>query len=116
MPPRACARPADRSSSAATCSSGPIAAPARTPRQLRRAQPARQLQQRQRVAVRLGQDPIPDLIIEPEPVHRAQQRAGVRLLQASYLQLRQPPELLAGLACSEDQPDRLGQQPPRCER
>jgi hypothetical protein len=38
---------------------------ARTRRQLRRAQPARQLQQGQPVAVRLGQDPVPDLRSPP---------------------------------------------------
>ena len=38
--------------------------------QLREAQPARQLQQGQRVTRRLGQDPVPDLLIEPDPDRR----------------------------------------------
>ena len=80
------------------------------------AQPARQLKQGQRVAVRLGQDPVPDALIEPEPDHRPQQCAGLRVRQALHLQVRQPSQLLARLARGEDQPDWLGQQPPRRER
>ena len=64
----------------------------------------RQLQQRQRAAVRLGQDPVPDPLIQAEPNHRTQQRTGVLIRQPPELQLRQPRELITGLARGEDQP------------
>jgi hypothetical protein len=85
-------------------------------RQLCRAQPARQLQQGKRVARRLGQDPVPDLLIEPEADHRAQQRTGVLVRQTPHLQVRQSCELLTRLPRGEDQSDRLSQQAPRRER
>src|SRR5690348_14187295 len=76
------------------------------------AKSARQLQQGQRVAVRLGQDLVLDPRIELESDHRPQQRPGLLVRQPPYLQVRKPPELLARLARGEDQPHRLGQQPP----
>ena len=45
--------------------------------QLGRRQPARQLQQRQRVAARLGDDPVADPLVQPPGRGRGQQRAGV---------------------------------------
>ena len=47
----------------------------------------------------------------PSPAARGRPRPA-----GPDLQVRQPPELLARLARGEDQPDRLGQQPPRHER
>jgi hypothetical protein len=84
-------------------------------RQLRRAQPARQFQQGQRVAVRLGQDSLSNLPIEWPSHHRVQQRPGVLVTQARHLQLWKGPELFARLAGGEDEPGGLGQQPPRRE-
>ena len=57
--------------------------------QLRRGQPSRQLEQRQRVAPRLGDDPVADPLVQHEPHRRAQQRAGVAVAQAAHLQLGQ---------------------------
>ena len=76
---------------------------------------ARQLQQCQRVAFRLGHDAVPYPLIQPEPDDRAQQRARVLVAQPPDLEVRQPPKLLTWFACGEHQPDRLGQQPPRRE-
>ena len=85
-------------------------------RQLRRAQPARQLQQGQRVArssrPRSG----------PGPAHRAgtgppNPAAPGRAGPAGPAPPAPPaPRTLPRLARGEDQPDRLGQQPPRRER
>jgi hypothetical protein len=57
-----------------------------------------------------------DLLIERPSHHRAQQRPGVLVPQALHLQARKGLEVLARLARGEDQPDGLGQQPPRGER
>ena len=63
----------------------------------------------------LGHDAIPDPLIQPDPNHRAQQPPRILLPQAPDLQVRQPPKLLAGVARGEQQPHRIGQQPPRHE-
>ncbi len=47
--------------------------------QLRRGHPAGQLEQGQRVTAGLGDDPVPDPLIEPPRQHRGQQRPGVRI-------------------------------------
>ncbi|HUO74576.1 MAG TPA: hypothetical protein VMU39_27645 [Solirubrobacteraceae bacterium] len=46
-------------------------------RQLPRRHPPRELEQRQRVSVRLRDDPVTNPVIEPEPNGRVQQRPGV---------------------------------------
>ena len=46
---------------------------------------------------------------------RAQQRAGVAVHESAHLEIRHVLELVAGLACGEHEPDRLGQQPARDE-
>ena len=63
-------------------------------------QPARQLEQRQRVAAGLGDDPVPDPGVDRPGQHRVQQRPRVRLGQALDPQLRQAAEelLVAGAA------------------
>ena len=78
----------------------------------------RQLQQRERVAVRLGHDAIPDALVERTRHHRLEQHARVLVLQPADDELRQPVEgpLAGRLAHGEDQPDRLRAQPPRHER
>ena len=84
-------------------------------RQLRRRQPPRQLQQRQRVALRLGHDPVPDPIIDRPGQRRAQQRPRVALPQPPDFELRQPGQRRARFTGGEDQPDRVGGQPPGYE-
>jgi hypothetical protein len=44
---------------------------------LRRRQPTRQLQQRQRIAARLGDDPVAHAFIQRPPDHRVQQRPRI---------------------------------------
>ena len=79
-------------------------------RQLRRGQPMRQLEQRQRIPPCLGDDPVPDCLIQFEPHGRAQQRAGVAVAHTLHLQLGHMPKLLARLPGAEHDPDRLRQQ------
>ena len=79
-------------------------------RQLRRREASRQLEQRQRIAPRLGDDPVADPLVELESHRRAEQRAGVAVAHAAHLELGDVLELLARLACGEDDPDRLRQQ------
>jgi hypothetical protein len=62
-----------------------------TARQLRRGQPAWQLQQRQRVAARLGDDPVAHLRVQPLADRRGQQRARVDIAESSP---RYPPDPL----------------------
>ena len=85
-------------------------------RQLRRRQPARQLEQRQWIPPRLGDDPVPDALIQLKPHRRAQQRASVAVSQTVHLQRRQRAKLLARLAGGEHDPHRLRQQAPGDER
>jgi hypothetical protein len=56
-------------------------------RQLPCRQPPREFEQRQRIPVRLGDDPVPDSLIELEADHRAQQRAGIPIPHTIHLQL-----------------------------
>ena len=87
-------------------------------RQLGGCAAARQLQQRQRVAVRLGHDPIADALVERTRHHGLQQCVRITVLQPADEKFREPLEMrLAGrLAHGEDQPDRLGPQTARHER
>ena len=57
-------------------------------RKLRRRQPPRQLQQGQRIAVRLGHDPIAHPFIQRPPDHRGQQCSRILLTQTADHQLR----------------------------
>ena len=87
-------------------------------RQLRRRQPSRQLQQRQRVPVRVGDDPVPDPRVQRpgQPgQHRLQQRPRIALGQALHHELRQPGHVLARDPRREHQAHRVGRQPPRRE-
>jgi hypothetical protein len=89
-------------------------------RQLRRRQPPRQFQQRQRVAVRLSNDPIAHPLIQRPADHRGQQRPRIIVTQTVDHKLRKSHEIvfIAGLAHDEDQGDRLGHQTAgnKCER
>ena len=84
--------------------------------QLRRRQPPRQLQQRQRIPPRLGDDPVPDSLIQSEPDSRAQQRAGVAVVHAAHLQLGEVSKLLPRFTRGEHDPDGLRQQAPGDKR
>jgi hypothetical protein len=83
--------------------------------ELGRGHPPRQLEQRQRVAPRLRDDPVPHALVQHELHRRAEERAGVAVAQAGDLQVGDVPELLAGLAGGEHDPDRLRQQAPHDE-
>ena len=85
--------------------------------QFRRRQPARQLEEGQRVAARLRDDPVPHARVQDAGDRRGQQRARLGLGQALDHQLWQRGQLLrvAG-ARGEEQPDRLRHKPARDER
>jgi hypothetical protein len=87
-------------------------------RQLGRGQAAWQLEQRERVAARLRDDPLAHPLVHGPHDRRLQQRASVVVGQATDDQLREPVELdaVAGLAHREDQRDALGQEPAGDER
>ena len=86
-------------------------------RQLSRRLAARQFEQRKRIAVRLGHEPIPGPVVEGPVDHRRKQRARGVVGQALQRQLGKPGQLRAGaLSCSKQNGHRVGQQPPRHER
>jgi stearoyl-CoA desaturase (Delta-9 desaturase) len=60
----------------------------------------------------LGQDAVPDLLIQPDPDDRTQQPARILVLQAPDLEVPKSPKLLASVARGEHQPNRVGQEPP----
>ena len=76
----------------------------------------RQLQQRQRVAARLGDDLVADPRVQGPGERRVQQRPRVVLAQALDHELRQSRQLVARLARREDQADRFRLQAARDER
>jgi len=84
--------------------------------QLGRRQPSRQLQQRQRIAARLGHDPVAHPSVHRPGEYRVQQGSRIIVPQALHDQLRQPAQFLAGLTDGEDQAHRFCFQPPGHER
>ena len=78
--------------------------------ELRRREPARQLDQGQRVAAGLCHDPVPHPVVDWPGEHRVQQVARIGVRQPAHVQLGQAGEqpLVAGAADSEDERDRLG--------
>ena len=84
--------------------------------QLRRRQPPRQFQQRQRVAARFGDDLVADTRVKRPGKNRVQELARVCVAQPFDQQLRQPRQLLARSTRREDQADRFRLQPPCNER
>ena len=76
-------------------------------RQLRRCQPSRQLQQRQRISAHLGNDPIADSFIQLESHRRTEQRARVSIAYALQGELGQMLQRIAGLTRREHDPDRV---------
>jgi hypothetical protein len=89
-------------------------------RHLCRREGLRQLQQRERVAAGLGQDPVPDPLVEPPREPGREQLTSVVVRDPLHNELRQTVELLqrARLAYREQDPDPLGQQAPcdECQR
>ena len=83
--------------------------------QLLRSQSPRQFQQRQRVAVSLGEDLIAHPRIERSSQRRIQQRSRVCLLQPLDPQLRQPRQLAARYPDREDHANRFRHQTARNE-
>jgi hypothetical protein len=79
-------------------------------------QPARQLQQRQRIPARLRHDPRAHPLVQGNLQHRGQQRARIAISQTLDDELREPRQLFARFARREDQRHRLGQQAPGHKR
>ena len=86
--------------------------------QLASGQSAGQLQQRQRDAPRLGDDPVAHPLVEPPETRRVQQRPRISVAQATDRPIGQPLQLHAsvGSRTANTSRDRLSQQPPRDER
>ena len=76
-------------------------------RQLRRRHPPRQLQQRQRVAARLGDDLVADPRVQGPGQDRVQQRTGIVLAQTLDDEFRQSGQLIARHTSCEHQTDRF---------
>src|SRR5262249_45965102 len=68
--------------------------PPETDGQLAGRQPTRQFQQRQGIATRLGDDPVPDPLVQHESHRRSQQRARIAVDEAANLHLGQGTERL----------------------
>jgi hypothetical protein len=83
--------------------------------QLHRRQLARQLEHRQRVALRLGDDPVPDPLVHRAAQRRHEQRARVAVGEALYGQLGDGGELRGRLTGGEDQRDGFRDEPPSHE-
>jgi hypothetical protein len=77
----------------------------------------RELEQRERVAVRLGDDPVAHALVDRARDDGREQRARVLLAETGERQLRQPVELAPPnrLTDGEDQRDRFSEQPPGYE-
>ena len=89
---------------------------AESARQFGRCQAPRQLQQGQRIAARLGHDLVAHPRVQRPGECRVQQGSRITVPQALHDQLRQPAQLLAGLADGEDQAHRFRLQPTGHER
>jgi hypothetical protein len=101
---------ANRSAAGSSARCGPRAGPEA------RIRPG-QLQQRERVAAGLGQDPVPDPLVDHPRQRGRQQRARVVVSDPLDAQLRQAVEVagVTGLADGEHHGDPLRQQPARDE-
>jgi hypothetical protein len=84
---------------------------------LRRGQPPRHFQDRQRIAARLRDEPVTDSLVEPARDDGREQRARVLLGQASERQLREADQLVLVARLADRERDRhgLGQHPSRDE-
>ena len=86
--------------------------------QLRRCHPVGQLEQRQRVAVGLGDDPVADPLVQPAGDDRGQQRPRIVVVQPGQVQPGQPGQVTrrCGITRAEYQRDRFGVHPAGDER
>jgi hypothetical protein len=77
-----------------------------------------QLHQRQRIASRLGHEPVPDALVDDTPERHVQQGAGIAEVQTRHDEFGQAGQLIGGTGVTdrEDQRHPLGQQPARHER
>ena len=93
------------------------AAIAEAARQLGRAHTPRQLQQHQRIAPALGDDPLPHPIVEPARHHRRQQRVRIIVIEPIEPQPRKARYVMvvARLTDREEHRHSLGKQPARDE-
>ena len=82
----------------------------KSPRQLRRRQAARQLEQRQRVAAGLVDDSVEDALVQRCRQDGFEQRPCVAMPQGFDVELGQPRERVARLARGEHQSDPLSQE------
>ena len=78
-------------------------------------QPTGQLQEREGIASRLGDDAIADPLVEPKHDARTQKRARVPVPEPKNLQLREPAKLPGGRARRKEKSDWLREEPPRDE-
>ena len=85
-------------------------------RQFDRRQPARQLQQGERVAVRLENDPIQHVLIQTSGQDRLQQRPRIAMPEGLDAKLRQSRQRVAHLTSSEHERDVLREQAAGHER
>jgi hypothetical protein len=94
-----------------------LAAVLQLARELGRRQGPGQLEQCERVAPRLGQDPVADPRFETPRGHRGDERAGIAVPEAPDLLLRQPVHRMVGdgVPQREQQQDALGKEAPRDE-
>ena len=97
---------------------GPRIGQPETARHLGRGQAARQLQQGERVAARLGHDPVAHALVQAPEDRGGEQCARVGVGKPVHVELRQADErvLLRRLADGEHHRDPLGQQTPGDER
>jgi len=79
-------------------------------RHLRRRKPARQFEQRQRVAARLGHHLVPDPRVQRPRQHRVKQRPRIVGRQALHPELRQAGQFVAGCPRRQHQAHRIGRE------
>jgi hypothetical protein len=97
--------------------SGAAAGRPNPPRELRRVHPSRELEQRQRIPVRLGDDALEHPVIHPSWKHGLQKGPRVATSrEVRRMHLGEPAERFAALAGREEQRDPVRQQPPGDER
>ena len=84
--------------------------------ELRRGQPSRQLEERERIPARLDDDPLEHALIQPTRQGGLQQRARITMPQGLDVKLRQTRERVARLARREHERDLLRQQAASHER
>ena len=87
-------------------------------RRFGRGQRSRELEQRKRISVRLGEDAFPNGVIEMPDQHRIENGAGVSRIEPTEQQLRHSLQLLDDLPAREHERHRIGAKTTRdeCQR